>query len=81
MNINNISRCVLYIDPGTGSMLFAILMALLGTAFYSLRLFFSKLRFHLTSGKVEQQVFEQDLVIFSVDKRYWSIFEDLCEVL
>jgi|LSQX01.1.fsa_nt_gb hypothetical protein len=81
MNINNISRCVLYIDPGTGSMLFAILMALLGTAFYSLRLFFSKLRFHLTSGKVEQQNFEPDLVIFSDDKRYWNIFEPICAEL
>ena len=77
MNINSISRCVLYIDPGTGSMLFTILMALLGTAFYSLRLFFSKLRFHLNSGKVDQQDFEPDLVIFSDDKRYWSIFEPL----
>ncbi len=81
MNINSISRCVLYIDPGTGSMLFTILMALLGTAFYSLRLFFSKLRFHLNSGKVDQQDFEPDLVIFSDDKRYWSIFEPLCAEL
>ncbi|HZJ91063.1 MAG TPA: CDP-glycerol glycerophosphotransferase family protein [Oscillospiraceae bacterium] len=81
MNISNSPICVLYIDPGTGSMLFTILIALLGTTFYSLRLLFSKLRFRLTAGKVGRQDLVPDLVIFSDDKRYWNIFEPICAEL
>ena len=43
---------LLYIDPGTGSMLFTILIGVLGAAFYSLRMLWIKLRFKLGSGKV-----------------------------
>ena len=32
----------LYIDPGTGSMLFTVLLGLIGAAFYSLRMLFIK---------------------------------------
>jgi hypothetical protein len=68
----------LYIDPGTGSMLFTILLAVIGTSYYSLRMLFLKLRFRLSSGKVEVSGDMLDFVIFSDDKRYWSVFKPIC---
>ncbi len=69
---------LLYIDPGTGSMLFTILIGVLGAAFYSLRMLWIKLRFKLGSGKVEADLKGLPFVIFADDKRYWSIFEPIC---
>ena len=41
----------LYIDPGTGSMLFTILVGLLGTGVFAFRKLFIKLRFYFSGGK------------------------------
>jgi len=68
----------LYIDPGTGSMLFTILIGVLGAAFYSLRMMFIKLRFKIGGGKADQSLISTPFVIFSDDKRYWNIFEPIC---
>ncbi len=65
----------LYIDPGTGSMLFTILIGVIGAAFYSLRMLFIKLRFRLGGGKADLDSKKIPFVIFSDDKRYWKIFE------
>lgn len=70
-----------YIDPGTGSMLFTVLIGIIGTAIYSLRLLIMKLRFKLSGGKVEINQKKIPFVIFSDDKRYWTIFEPLCREL
>lgn len=69
---------ILYIDPGTGSMLFTILIGVVGAAVYSLRMLFMKLRFKLSGGKVEASNEKLPYVIFSDDKRYWTIFEPIC---
>ena len=71
----------LYIDPGTGSMLFAVLIGLLGAAAFFLRNAFVKLRFFL-SGGAKGKTAEQDRVpyaIFSDHKRYWTTFESICD--
>lgn len=68
----------LYIDPGTGSMLFTILIGIIGAGIYSLRMLLIKLRFALSGGKVEAGTQKIPLVIFSDDKRYWNIFEPIC---
>lgn len=69
----------LYIDPGTGSMLFAILIGIIGAANYLLKNWIVKLRFILAGGKkVETNVHKIPFVIFSDDKRYWNVFEPLC---
>lgn len=71
----------LYIDPGTGSMLFTILIGVIGAGLYSLRMLFIKLRFKLSGGKAETVNETIPLVIFSDDKRYWKIFEPICREL
>ena len=71
----------LYIDPGTGSMLFTILIGVIGAALYSLRMLFIKLRFKLSGGKAEISDQKIPYVIFSDNKRYWTIFEPVCREL
>ncbi|HAU51208.1 MAG TPA: CDP-glycerol--glycerophosphate glycerophosphotransferase, partial [Clostridiales bacterium] len=43
----------LYIDPGTGSMLFAILIGLLGVARFAFKGLWVKIRFLLSGGKAK----------------------------
>jgi len=71
----------LYIDPGTGSMLFTVLIGILGAAFYSLRMLWIKLRFRLGGGKAEISKAKIPFVIFSDSKRYWSVFEPIVREL
>ena len=72
----------LYIDPGTGSMLFTILIGILGTAVYLLRNVFVKLRFLFSGGaKVKQDEDRVPFAIFTDSKRYWNVFGPICEEL
>ncbi|NLH62592.1 MAG: CDP-glycerol--glycerophosphate glycerophosphotransferase, partial [Erysipelotrichaceae bacterium] len=72
----------LYIDPGTGSMLFTILIGLIGAGIYSLRMLFVKLRFLVSGGKkVAVNENKIPFVIFSDNKRYWNVFEPVCQEL
>lgn len=71
----------LYIDPGTGSMLFTILIGVIGAAVYSLRMFWIRLKFRVSGGKVETAAKKLPIAIFSDDKRYWKIFEPVCREL
>lgn len=69
----------LYIDPGTGSMLFAILIGIIGALGYLAKELFVKLRFLLSGGKkVEENSNKLPYVIFSDHKRYWNVFEPIC---
>ena len=61
----------IYIDPGTGSMLFTILIGVLSAGAYFLRNSIMKLRFIFSLGKQEKT--ESDNVpfaIFTDSKRY-----------
>ena len=71
----------LYIDPGTGSMLFTVLLGLIGAAFYAVRMLVIKIRFAITGGKSNLADQKSPLVIFSDDKRYWTIFAPVCREL
>lgn len=71
----------LYIDPGTGSMLFTILIGVIGACVYSLRMLLIKLRFRLSGGKADAGTKKIPIAIFSDDKRYWNIFEPICREL
>ena len=71
----------LYIDPGTGSMLFTILLGLIGAAFYSARMLLLQLKQRAGGGKIAVNNDRIPLVIFSDHKRYWNIFEPICREL
>lgn len=66
----------LYIDPGTGSMLFTVLLGLIGAGIYGIRMLFLSLRFH-ASGKSEYGD-HIPFVIYADDKRYWQTFSPVC---
>ena len=69
----------LYIDPSTGSMLFTILVGLLGTGVYFMRNLWLKLQFMVSGGKNEKGNSDHiPIAIFSDDKRYWNVFEPIC---
>lgn len=68
-----------YIDPGTGSMLFAIFIGILGALNYLVRMAIVKIRFVLSGGKkVALDDKKIPFVIFSDNKRYWTVFEPIC---
>lgn len=71
----------LYIDPGTGSMLFTILIGVIGAGMYSLRMLMIKIRFALSGGKIEKNANKIPFAIYSDDKRYWNVFEPICREL
>ena len=71
---------LLYIDPGTGSMLFTILIGVLGAGAYKFKDMTVKARFLLSGGKTKSTDNEHpDYVIFSDHKRYWNVFEPICD--
>ena len=49
-----ISFMPLYIDPGTGSMLFSLFIGIAATATFALRALFIKIKFILSGGKAEK---------------------------
>ena len=69
-----------YIDPGTGSMLFTLLIGLISAGVYGLRNLLVKARFIFSGGRADKDANEgQEYVIFSEGKRYWCVFEDICD--
>ena len=77
------STVLLYIDPGTGAMLFTALIGLVTTASFAIRKLGIKLKFILSGGKTEVKVDtdKADVIIFSDHKRYWNVFKPICDEL
>ncbi|MBR1796735.1 MAG: CDP-glycerol glycerophosphotransferase family protein [Clostridiales bacterium] len=73
---------VLYIDPGTGSMLFSILIGIIGVVVFFLRSALVKIKFVLSGGKKAKiDKNKLPIVIFSDHKRYWNVFGPVCDEL
>lgn len=68
----------LYIDPGTGSMLFTILIGVISAGIYGIRGFFMKLKYS-SKENVKDNKDVIPYVIFSDSKRYWNIFRLICD--
>ena len=71
---------LLYIDPGTGSMLFTILIGVLSAGYYFLRNSFMKMKFKISGGNIkEQDEGRIPYAIFTDSKRYLTIFKPICD--
>ena len=71
---------LLYIDPGTGSMLFSIVIGIATTLLFFAQKIFVKLKFFLSGGKAEKiSSTKMPYVIFSDHKRYWNVFKPICD--
>lgn len=68
----------LYIDPGTGSMLFTILIGVISAGIYGVRGFFMKLKYS-SKKDVKQNDDVIPYVIFSDSKAYWNTFKSVCD--
>ena len=72
---------MLYIDPGTGSMLFTILIGIATTGVFITKGVWLKIKQRLLGGKVEKHNEKIDIVIFSDNKQYWEVFKPICDEL
>lgn len=71
---------LLYIDPGTGSMLFSIVIGIAGILIFSARALIIKLKFVFSKGKVDSKDNKKlPICIFSEGKRYWNVFCPICD--
>lgn len=69
----------LYIDPGTGSMLFSILIGAVATLYFLARAALLKLKFLFTGKKNNVQASTHKYVIYNEDKRYWNVFKPVLD--
>ena len=67
-----------YIDPGTGSMLFTILISIVSSLMFFWKKFYLKLKFLAGGGRVSQEKDYLPYVIFSDSRRYWNVFGPIC---
>lgn len=71
---------LLYIDPGTGSMLFSVFIGIVSALVFLFRKIFIKIKFILSGGKIEKLSSTKiPYVIFTDHKRYWNIFKPVCD--
>ncbi|GHV72637.1 CDP-glycerol glycerophosphotransferase [Spirochaetia bacterium] len=69
---------LLYIDPGTGSALFSIIIGATAAVYFLLRAAILKLKIVLSGGKPSQGG-KNTFVIYAEDKRYWSLFKPVLD--
>ncbi len=73
---------LLYIDPGTGSMLFSLFIGLATALVFGTKTLFVKLKFLFSGGKNNSSSKTSTtipFVIFAEDKRYWNVFHLICD--
>ena len=72
----------LYIDPGTGGMLFTVLFGLFGVVLFAIRTLIMKIKYSATGDRNARINSEKiPIVIFNEHKRYWNIFEPIMNEL
>lgn len=69
---------LLYIDPGTGSILFSIVIGLITTLYFVAKTAFIKLKVAVYKDKAKGSGNKNTIVIYSEGKRYWNVFLPIC---
>ncbi|MBQ9610731.1 MAG: CDP-glycerol glycerophosphotransferase family protein [Lachnospiraceae bacterium] len=73
---------ILYIDPGTGSMLFAAILGVVSTIYFFVQKIIVTIKFSVFSRKdISDDSNKKDLILFSEGKQYWKVFKGICEEL
>jgi hypothetical protein len=71
---------LLYIDPGTGSALFSILIGVAATVYFLGRTIIIKLKVIFSGGKTANAaITEHPFVIYCEGKQYWNVFKPVIE--
>ena len=68
-----------YIDPGTGSMLLTVILSVVTALVFVFRGVFIKLKIRIQGGNVKSYNTKIPCIIFSDSKRYWNVFEPICD--
>ena len=71
----------IYIDPGTGSMLFVLLLTILSVVRYFIKNIILKLKTAICFTNRDTQKNIIPIAIFAEDKRYWKVFNPVCREL
>ena len=76
-------RTLLYIDPGTGSMLFSILIGIFAALVFFVQKVILKIKFAMSGGRADKAAAAAaekiPFLIFSDSKRYWNTFKPICD--
>jgi hypothetical protein len=75
----NLNLYLLYIDPGTGSMLFSIIIGATATLYFLVRALLIKLKVFFTGGKAVLSKTLYPYVIYSEGKQYWNVFKPILD--
>ena len=67
----------LYIDPGTGSMLFSLAIGLVSVLWFGAKKLYMKMKYRTVGAKAEAS--KKDIVIYGEDKRYWMTFKGILD--
>ncbi|MBR3305773.1 MAG: CDP-glycerol glycerophosphotransferase family protein [Lachnospiraceae bacterium] len=70
---------LLYIDPGTGSMLFAAMLGVISTLYFLAQQLWLKLKYRVKGGKVEADDKKKEYVFFGEGGQYWNVFRPICD--
>ena len=71
-----------YIDPGTGSALFSVIFAILGTLFFLLKALIIKIKTFSFVHKQDKNIDKKaKIIIYGEDKRYYNLFKPIIEEL
>lgn len=74
-----ISPFLLYIDPGTGSMLFSILIGAIATLYFLVKAAVLKFKVLFSGKKGAIDTSKHKFVIYNEDKRYWNVFKPVLD--
>ena len=74
-------KLLLYIDPGTGAMLFSIIIGVASALFFLVQKLKLKLKFLFSGGKIhaDNGGKKTPYLIFAENKRYWNLFKPICD--
>jgi len=72
---------ILYIDPGTGSMLFSVIIGLTSALYFIGKAFIIKFKFIFTGRGTKTEKALYPLVIYSEGNQYWTTFKPILDAL
>ena len=68
----------LYIDPGTGSAIFSIVIGLTAAVFFLFQALYIRAKVFFSGGRIKNET-KNKFVIYAEDKRYWNNFKPVIE--
>ena len=72
---------LLYIDPGTGSMIFTLLLGLVSVIYYLVQSLVIKAKHSVRGGRSLKDASNHiPYVIYTDSKRYWNVFKPICDI-